>query len=178
VATNGTPLRRRHVGELIGTLASDAGTLVRQEIELAKAELQETAAEIRAELGKAAQADAETLSAKSKATAAGAGMFGAAGVTALLALGALTAAAILVLDRVLPTDVAALIVAVVWGLVAWIFVGRGRARLSGGGSWMPQRTLAAVQNVGSAERVLPTETIETVKEDVQWVKTHGRSDAR
>jgi Putative Actinobacterial Holin-X, holin superfamily III len=187
VATNGTaPLRQRHVGELMGQLASDAGLLVRQELELAKAELRERADEIRAELADAAEVgrgEGDELAAKGKEMASGAGMFGAAGVAALLALGALTACLILLLDRWFATDLAALIVTAGWLLVAaaLALAGRDRLRRSGEihrGSWLPTRTLAAVQNVGSETHVVPTQTIETVKEDVQWVKTRGKSDAR
>lgn len=195
MSTNGTAaLRRRHVGELVGQLASDAGTLVRQELELAKAELQERADEIRGDL--AATADVardesrenlaqarREISAKADAVKGGVTMFGAAGVAALLALGALTAGAILLLDRWFAPDVAALIVFAAWALVAAALALRGRERLRGGGqvnpaSWMPTRTLAALKHVGSNTELAPTHTIETVKEDVQWVKTRGKSDAR
>jgi hypothetical protein len=170
----------------MGQLASDAGTLVRQELELAKAELRERADEIRAELATAAEVgrgEADELAAKGKTAAAGVGMLGAAGVAGLLALGALTACLILLLDRWFATDVAALIVTAAWALVAATLALRGRDRLrhSGqlhGSSWAPTRTLDAVKKVGSETHVVPTQTIETVKEDVQWVKTRGKSDAR
>jgi hypothetical protein len=187
VSANGTaPPRQRHIGELMGQLASDAGTLVRQELELAKAELRERADAIRAELAAAAQVghdEAGELAAKGKAAAGGVSMFGAAGVAALLALGALTACAILLLDRWFPTDVAALVVAAAWALVAAALALRGRDRMRGSGrihaaSWLPDRTIAALKDVGSEAHVVPTQTIETVKEDVQWVKTRGKSDAR
>jgi hypothetical protein len=172
VATNGSALRRRHVGELIGNLASDAGTLVRKEVELAKAELQQTAQSIAADLSRAADADAKVLAGMGQA----AGMFGAAAVTALAALGALTAAAILVLNRVMAADLAALLVGIAWVLIAATFALRGRDRLRAAGSLT--NLVAALKNAGSAERVVPQQTIETVKEDVQWVKTRGKSDKR
>lgn len=173
MATNGSALRRRHLGDLVGSLAADAGTLVRQEVELAKAELRETAQSIATDLSNAADADARQFTSAGKA----AGMFGAAAVSALAAIGALTAAAVLVLDRALPADLAALIVAVAWALVAATFALRGRDRLRAG-SFVPTHTVAALKNAGSAERVIPQQTVETVKEDVQWVKTRGRSDKR
>lgn len=195
---NGAPLRQRHLGELVSELAADAGTVVRQEVELAKAELQERVEEIRVGVGETAEvARAETreksalaradLAAKGKATASGAAMFGAAAGTALLALGALTACVILLLNRSLPADLAAGIVAAAWALVAATLALLGRDRLRRGGTleparWLPRRTLDAVKaeaaRLGDLDRTLPTETIETVKEDVQWVKTRGRSDAR
>jgi hypothetical protein len=172
VATNGSALRRRHVGELIGNLASDAGTLVRQEVELAKAELQQTAQSIADDLSRSADADVKALARTGKA----AGMFGAAALAGLAALGALTAAAVLVLNRVMAADLAALLVGVAWALIAARFALRGRDRLRAAGS--PTHTVAALKNAGTAERVVPQQTIETVKEDVQWVKTRGKSDKR
>ena len=89
----GTPraeeLHDRPIGELLKQLSQETTTLVRQELELAKAEMREKA-------GKAGP---------------GFGMWGAAGVTALLALGSLTAFLILALDGAMPNWLAALIVA-------------------------------------------------------------------
>jgi hypothetical protein len=183
VSANGTgALRQRHLGDLVGRLASDAGTLVRQEIELAKAELQERADEIRTDLAATAEIardESRELSAKAEAVKDGATLFGVAGVAGLLALGSLTAAAVLLLHRWFAADVSAAIVAAVWALLAATFALRGRDRLrSRPGSWVPHRTLASLKNVGSNTELAPTQTIETVKEDVQWVKTRGRSDAR
>jgi putative superfamily III holin-X len=195
VSTNGTAsLKRRHLGELVGQLASDAGTLVRQEVELAKAELRETADSLRKELSEASTiAQGETtekialarheVSHKASSIGKGAGMYGAAAALALLALGALTACLVLALDRFMPTDLAALVVTVGWALLAATFALLGRDRIRHSGtlhtqSWLPRQAIAAFKNVGSSTHVVPTETIETVKEDVQWVKTRGRSDAR
>jgi hypothetical protein len=178
VSTNGTVLRQRHVGQLLGNLASDAGTLVRQEIELAKAELRLEAESIGSELSTAAQQDGAELSATAKTTGSALTGFAVAGAIALAAVGAVTAAAILVLHRVIAADVSALIVAVVLGLIAALVARSGRARLRRAGSWVPSRTIAAAKRAGDADRLLPQQTIETVKEDVQWVKTHGKSDAR
>lgn len=166
------------MGELIGNLASDAGTLVRQELELAKAELLETAQSIREELSAAAEADAHQLSSAGKTAASASAMFGVAAAAVLAALGALTGAAVLVLNRFLPADLAALIVGLAWALVAVTSALGGRDRLRAGGSWLPGRTVAALKNAGTADRVVPQQTIETVKEDVQWVKTRGKSDKR
>jgi hypothetical protein len=195
---NGVALRQRHLGELVSQLAADAGTVVRQEIELAKAELHERVEEIGDGVGATAEvARAETreksalaradLAATGKATASGAGMFGAAAGATLLALGALTACVILLLSRRLPADVSAGVVAAAWLLIAATFALLGRDRLRRAGTleptrWIPRRTLDAVKSeaarLGDLDRQMPKETIETVKEDVQWVKTRGRSDAR
>jgi uncharacterized membrane protein YqjE len=129
-------LRDRSLGELLKQLSEQTTRLVHQELELAKAELSE----------------------KGKQAGQGAGMFGGAGAIGLAALGALTACFILALDTVMPAWLAALIVAVVYGIVAFVLVKQGQARM--------KRAVPPV----------PEQTIETVKEDVEWAKTQMRSD--
>src|SRR3954453_4197328 len=92
------------VGELLRRLSDEATTLVRKEIELAKAELTE----------------------KGRKAGAGAGMFGAAAVIGLGAFGALTACLILALDGAMPAWLAALIVAVVYAGIAGVLALRGK----------------------------------------------------
>jgi hypothetical protein len=89
---------------------------------------------------------------KGKKAGPGFGMIGAAGGVALLALGALTACLILALDGAMANWLAALIVAVVYGAVAAVLYVRGKEK---------------VDDVGSPA---PRQTIETVKEDLQWAK--------
>jgi uncharacterized membrane protein YqjE len=89
-------LRERPVAELLKQLSEQTSTLVRQELDLAKAELTE----------------------KGKHAGIGAGMFGGAGLFGVLALGALTACLILALDTAMAAWLAALIVAVVYGAIA------------------------------------------------------------
>jgi uncharacterized membrane protein YqjE len=91
-----TDLRERPVAELLKQLSEQTSTLVRQELDLAKAELTE----------------------KGKHAGIGAGMFGGAGLFGVLALGALTACLILALDTAMAAWLAALIVAVVYGAIA------------------------------------------------------------
>src|SRR5688500_16317943 len=91
-------MRDRPIGELLKQLANETTTLVRQELELAKAEMTE----------------------KGKQAGLGAGMFGGAGASALLGLGALTAAAIAALDTGMALWLAALILAAVWLAVAGV----------------------------------------------------------
>ena len=129
-------LREQPIGELLKQLASETTTLVRQELDLAKAEMRE----------------------KGKKAGPGFGMIGAAGGVALLALGALTACLILALDGAMPNWLAALIVAVVYGAVAAVLYVRGKEK---------------VDDVGSPA---PRQTIETVKEDLQWAK-HPKTSA-
>jgi methylase of polypeptide subunit release factors len=129
-------LRDRSLPELLKQLSQETTQLVHQELELAKAELQQ----------------------KGKQAGAGAGMFGGAGAIGLAALGALTACFILALDLIMPAWLAALIVAVVYGIVAFVLVKQGQAKLK------------------QATPPVPEQTIETVKEDVEWAKTQMRSD--
>jgi hypothetical protein len=148
------PLRRKHLAELLGRLGSEAGTLMQQELALARAEMAEKLEQAKAELAE-----------QGKKAGAGAGMFGAATVAALLALGAVTAALVLLLDRWLATDLAALIVALAWALVAAAAALRGRDKVR------------EVGGINAADYV-PRETIETVKEDVEWAKTPRSSAGR
>ena len=129
-------LRDRSLGELLRQLSEQTTRLVHQELELAKAELQQ----------------------KGRQAGQGAGLFGGAGALGLAALGALTACFILALDLVMPAWLAALVVAVVYGIVAFVLVKQGQARIR------------------RASPPVPTQTIETVKEDVEWAKTQVRSD--
>jgi uncharacterized membrane protein YqjE len=98
------------------------------------------------------------LTQKGKQAGAGAGMFGGAGVIGFLALAALTTAVILALDAVMPAWLAALLVAVVYGALAALLALQGRNK------------------VRQATPPVPTQTIETVREDVEWAKTQMRSD--
>src|SRR5215218_7439751 len=86
----------KSVGELVGQLSEQTSTLIRQEMRLARAELQE----------------------KGKRVGVGAGMFGGAGVVALYGVGALIAAAIMLIGTAVEPWLAALIVGVVLLAVA------------------------------------------------------------
>jgi len=129
-------LRERSIGELLKQLSGETTRLVHQELELAKAELTQ----------------------KGKQAGAGAGLFGAAGAIGLLAAAALTTCFILALDAVMPAWLAALLVAVVYGVIALVVVKQGQAKMKAAGPLVPEQT------------------IETVKEDVAWAKTQMRSD--
>jgi hypothetical protein len=87
-------------------------------------------------------------------------MFGGAGVSALLGLGALTAAAITLLDNAMSTQLAALIVGALWLAVAGVLAMQGRNK---------------VQEAGPP---VPEQATESVKEDVQWAKTRAQSARR
>src|SRR5947208_13202105 len=88
----------RSIADLLERLSDQTATLVRQELDLAKAE----------------------LTAKGKSAGLGAGMFGSAGVFGLYAVGALTACLILALSTAMDGWLAALIVTVVYGAIAGV----------------------------------------------------------
>jgi uncharacterized membrane protein YqjE len=95
------------------------------------------------------------LAEKGKKAGVGAGMFGGAAVAALLMLGSLTTLLILALATALPAWLAALLVTLLWGAVAagLALVGRDRMKEMG--------------------KPVPEQTVETVKEDVQWLKNRN-----
>jgi uncharacterized membrane protein YqjE len=131
----GEDLRRHSTGDLVKELSDQTTILVRQEIELAKAELTQ----------------------KGKILGAGAGMLGGAALVALLMLGVLTALILSLLDKAMDFSLAALIVTIVYAAIAAVLALAGRERIKQG---MPPA---------------PEETVETVKEDVQWAKSQARS---
>jgi hypothetical protein len=131
-------LRERPLGEVAKDLTSDLSLLVRQEIELAKAEMAD----------------------KGRTAAPGFAMFGGAGIVALCAAGALTAFLVLVLSLFLPEWAAAVLVGVSLTAVAFVLVRQGKERVSDAG------------------KPVPEQTIETVKEDVEWTKTRATSARR
>jgi uncharacterized membrane protein YqjE len=98
------------------------------------------------------------LTQKGKQAGLGAGLFGAAGAIGFLALAALTTCFLLALDAAMPAWLAALVVAVIYAAIAAVLALRGRAK------------------VKQAVPPVPEQTIETVKEDVEWAKTQMRSD--
>jgi hypothetical protein len=121
----------RSLAELTKELSNQATTLARKEVELAKVE----------------------MSLKAKHLGLGAGAFGAAGLIGVLALGALTAAAILALAEAVDTWLAALIVAVVYAAVAGALALIGRGRVQAGTPPLPERAIdSSKQDVEAAKR--------------------------
>lgn len=121
---------RASTGQLIGELPELVTRLVRDEVRLAEAEVK----------------------GKAKKLGLGAGLFGGAGLVALLGLNALITAAILGLANVLPGYLAAIIIAVVLFAVAGVLA------------------LIGKKDVDRAKPPLPTDTLESVKADVAAVK--------
>jgi hypothetical protein len=96
------------LGDLVGEVTRDISTLMRQEVELAKAELKQTA----------------------KKTAAGAGMMGGAAYGAMMAIFFLSVALWWALGDLLDSlGWSAVIVAVIWAVIAAILYAIGRSRL-------------------------------------------------
>ena len=95
------------------------------------------------------------MTAEAKKAGRAAGMLGATALLGHLALLLLAFAAAWGLDEVMPAGCAFLIVGVVVGLVAGVLYQQGRARL---------RTL----------HPRPEQTIETIKEDLQWAGQQTR----
>ena len=121
----------RTLTELTSQLSEQTTTLARKEVELAKAE----------------------MSLKAKRLGLGAGAFGAAGLIGVLALGALTAAAILALAEAVDAWLAALIVAVVYAAVAGGVALIGRSRVQAGTPPVPERAIeSSKEDVEAAKR--------------------------
>jgi uncharacterized membrane protein len=131
-------LRERSTADLLKQLSDQTTTLVKQELDLAKAEMAE----------------------KGKQAGKGIGLFSGAGLFGLGAFLALTTAIIAVLATAMDVWIAALIVAVVYGIVAAVLAKSGQSQIK------------------EAAPAAPEQTVETLKEDVEWAKTRTRSDAR
>ena len=95
------------LGDLLSGVTGDISTLFRQEVELAKAELTESA----------------------KKAGKGAGMFGGAGLTGLFALLFVSLAAMWGLGVLIGLGWSSLIIAVVYAIVALVLFLRGRKEL-------------------------------------------------
>ena len=116
-------LREHGTGELLKELSDHTTSLVRKEIELAKAELGE----------------------KGKKAGQGAGMFGGAGLFGVFAFGALTTAIIAALDSAMDLWLAALIVAVVYGAIAAVLALQGRNKVQEAGPPVPEQATESVK---------------------------------
>src|SRR4051794_5818062 len=123
--------------------------------ELVKDLAGQTSTLVRQEI-KLAQAE---VTQKGKVAGKGAGMLMGAAIAALLGLGALTALLIIALDSFMALALAALIVTVLWFVVAAVLAMVGKQALQSATPPVPQ-------------------TVETVKEDIQWAKTQTGSAPR
>jgi uncharacterized membrane protein YqjE len=100
------------------------------------------------------------LTEKGRTAGVGMGLIGGGGGLALFAFGALTASVILLLDQAMAAWLAALVVAVLYAAVAAALALRGKERIE------------------ESTPPVPEQTIETLKEDVEWAKTQTRSGTR
>jgi uncharacterized membrane protein YqjE len=116
-------LSDRPVGDLVQQLSHQTAALVRQEMRLAQVELQE----------------------KGKRAGIGAGMFGGAGLVALYGVGALIAAAVLLIATALEPWLAAVIVGVVLLAVAGVLALFGRKQVDQATPPKPERAMESVQ---------------------------------
>lgn len=98
---------QRSLGDIVGDVAADLSTLLKQEVDLAKTELKQEAAQA----GK------------------GAGLLGGAGVAGHLVLVFLSLTVAFLLDNWLPLEVAALIVTAVWAALAVVLALIGKKAL-------------------------------------------------
>jgi uncharacterized membrane protein YqjE len=90
---------------------------------------------------------------KGKQAGVGIGMFGGAGIITFLALQALTACVIALLSTAMDVWIAALIITVVYAAGAGVLALTGKKQVS------------------EATPPVPEQTVDTLKEDVQWAKT-------
>jgi uncharacterized membrane protein YqjE len=128
-AATSAPAQDRSLGQIVGDVASDLSTLMRQELDLAKTEAKQEASRA----GK------------------GAGLLAGAGVAAQLMLVFVSLCVMFLLDNWMPIEVAALITAAVWLLVAAVLGAMGRKALSQSNPALP-------------------ETQRSLKEDTQWAR--------
>jgi MFS family permease len=118
-----TQLEDRPMAELVRQLSDQTTTLVRQEIELAKAE----------------------MTAKGKQVGIGAGAFGGAGLVGLYAVGAITACLILALSTAVAGWLAALIVGVVYAAIAGVLALVGKKKTQAGAPPVPERAISSTK---------------------------------
>jgi uncharacterized membrane protein YqjE len=119
----------RSLGEIFSDVANDLSTLIKQEMELAKTEMKE-------EFKKAGK---------------GAGLLGGAGLAGYMVLLFLSLTAVFALDEAMDLWLAALIVTVIWGVIAAVLALTGRKELQRANPQLPQ-------------------TQQTLKEDAAWAR--------
>jgi hypothetical protein len=125
--TTSTPGAGRHddrpIGDLLKDLSEQTSSLVRKEMELARAELTE----------------------KGKRAGIGAGMFGGAGLFGFVAFAVLTACFVLALTEAVDPWLAALIVAAVYGAIAGVLALTGRSQVQKATPPVPEQAKDSVR---------------------------------
>ena len=132
---NTEELRGQSIGELLKQLSEQTATLVRQELHLARAEMEQ----------------------KGRRAGRGLSLIGVSGVVGLAAVGALTATLIMLLAEWMDGWLAGLIVTIVLAAIAAFLAIQGKEKVS------------------EATPPMPEQTIETVKEDMEWAKSQIKS---
>ena len=153
-------LSDQSTGDLVKQLADETKTLLRQELEYARGEAQRMGEAVVALARQELRLAKAEMAEKGRKAGPGIGMIGAAGAAALLAAGTLTAFVVLALDGVMPNWLAALLVGLVWAAVAGALYMAGKGR------------------VEEAGPLVPEQTVETLKEDVEWAKTQIGSERK
>jgi hypothetical protein len=123
MAAENNDLRENSVGELLRQLSQETTTLVKQELELAKAEMSE----------------------KGKQAGVGVGMFGGAGVSGLLALIFLSLAIVAAIDTATHAWLAALIVGVLWTGAAVVLALQGREKVQQAAPPAPEQAIESTK---------------------------------
>jgi Putative Actinobacterial Holin-X, holin superfamily III len=119
------------ISELLKQLSEQTQSLASKEVELAKAE----------------------VAAKGKRLGIGAGAFGAAGLIGAFALGALTAALILLLATAMEPWVAALIVTAAYAAIAGVLALTGRRQVEAGSPPVPEQAIDSTrQDIETAKQ--------------------------
>lgn len=117
------PHRDESVGELVKQASEQISQLLRQEMRLAQAEMKQ----------------------KGKRFGLGGGLFGGAGLVAVLALQAVVATAVIALDLVWPLWLSALVVTAVLCVVAGVLAAAGKKQIDRGTPPAPQQTVDNVK---------------------------------
>jgi Flp pilus assembly protein TadB len=123
----------RSIGELFTELTQETSTLVRQEIQLAKAEMSQKASRVGKDIG----------------------FLAAGGAVAYAGFLAILAGIIALLGLVIPVWVSALLVGIVVAVIGYFLVRKGLDALK-------------------QEDPAPQETMESLKEDRQWMRDQRR----
>lgn len=116
---------RESLGDMFNSLSTNLTTLIHQEIALAKAEVTQTANKTKD---------------SAKVMGKGAGMLGGAGVAGHFVLLFLSLTIMWALDNVMNLALAALIVAVLWGVIAGVLAMLGKKNLDRGQKTLQQAT--------------------------------------
>lgn len=117
------PTEDASLGQLTGDLSQQVSRLVRDEIRLAQVEMKD----------------------KGRRFGTGAGLMGAGGVIALFGVGCVVAAAVLALDLVWPTWLAAVVIGAVLLIVAAVVAAKGRSQMRRGTPPMPSEAMKSTK---------------------------------